>query len=251
MLGSGLAGLLSHVEIIERMPAPELGLPVSTVPGHRGELVLAAAGTMRCAILSGRVHLYEGRSEQEVTAGIRLLTALGVKLVILTNAAGSLNPSFEPGTWMMISDHLNLTGASPLIGPHFLDLSEVYSARLRRCFAAAAERHGIPLHEGVYAGLRGPQYETPAEIRMLRTLGADAVGMSTVLEAIQARALEAEVAGFSCLTNWAAGLSGALSHEEVLRTGQAAAESLITLLLRGLADLHGPGHSPGAGAKPG
>jgi purine-nucleoside phosphorylase len=138
---------------------------------------------------------------------------------------------------MMLSDHLNLTGTSPLVGgPNFVDMSAVYSPELRVRFAAAASAEGIALHEGVYAGLLGPQYETPAEVRMLRILGADAVGMSTVLEAIQARALNMEVAGFSCLTNWAAGLGGeALSHEEVLSTGKAAAEQMLRILTRGLA----------------
>jgi purine-nucleoside phosphorylase len=135
---------------------------------------------------------------------------------------------------MMLSDHLNLTGTTPLLGgPNFVDMSEVYSARLRSRFGAAAEAEDMPLHEGVYAGLLGPQYETPAEIRMLKACGADAVGMSTVLEAIQARALGLEIVGFSCLTNWAAGLSpGALDHGEVLETGRTAAASLVRLIQR-------------------
>lgn len=161
-----------------------------------------------------------------------MLAAAGIKRVILTNAAGTANEDFEPGSWMMIADHLNLTGTTPLLGtPQFIDLTEVYSKKWRAEFTSGAKAEGISLHEGVYAGLVGPQYETPAEVRMLRRLGADAVGMSTVLEAIQARALGIEVAGFSCLTNWAAGISGApLSHSEVLETGKNAAAEFARLL---------------------
>ncbi len=155
-----------------------------------------------------------------------------MRQVILTNAAGTVNRSFEPGSWMMLADHLNLTGTTPLSGSGlFVDLTETYARDWRADFAGAAARAGVTLHEGVYAGVRGPQYETPAEVRMLRTLGADAVGMSTVLEAIQARALGLRVAGFSCLTNWAAGVTGEhLSHEDVLAAGRAAAGDFSRLL---------------------
>jgi purine-nucleoside phosphorylase len=161
---------------------------------------------------------------------------LGVRRLLLTNAAGTLNPQFTTGSWMMLTDHLNLTGTSPLIGgPNFVDMSAVYTPALRTRFATAAREEGLTLHEGVYAGLVGPQYETPAEVRMLRTLGADAVGMSTVLEAIQARAMGLEVAGFSCLTNWAAGLRDlTLNHEEVLAVGKSAAEQMLRILSRAL-----------------
>ena len=145
----------------------------------------------------GRVHLYEGHSARDITTGIRTLAAAGIKRLILTNAAGLANENFSPGSWMMITDHLNLTGTTPLLGSaDFVDMTETYSARWRAEFAAAANAQNIILHEGVYAGCLGPQYETPAEVRMLRSLGADAIGMSTVLEAIQARALGLEVAGF-------------------------------------------------------
>ncbi len=181
--------------------------------------------------MQGRVHLYEGHGPRGVTAGVRWLAAQGAHSMVLTNAAGTLNEGFAPGSWMMLSDHLNLTGASPLEGARFLDLSEVYDADWRGRFRAAAGALGMPLHEGVYAGLRGPQYETPAEVRMLRAMGADAVGMSTVLEAIQARELGLRVAAFSCLTNWAAGIGGGtLDHQEVLDTGKAAADAMIALL---------------------
>jgi purine-nucleoside phosphorylase len=187
-------------------------------------------------IAQGRVHLYEGHRADGVTAATRFLAECGVRRLILTNAAGTLNRAHPPGDWMMLTDQLNLTGASPLLGgPNFVDLSEIYSRRLRGLFTRAAADEKMPLHEGVYAGLVGPQYETPAEIRMLARLGADAVGMSTVLEAIQARALELEVAGFSCLTNWASGISeGPLSHAQVLETGLAAAASFERLLARAL-----------------
>jgi purine-nucleoside phosphorylase len=184
----------------------------------------------------GRVHLYEGRTADEVTAAVRFMENIGVRKLLLTNAAGTLNTKFEPGSWMMLSDHLNLTGTSPLLGgPNFADMSTVYSPKLRARFAGAASAEGLVLHEGVYAGLLGPQYETPAEVRMLRLLGADAVGMSTVLEAIQARALGLQIAGFSCLTNWAAGLgTTALSHDEVIETGRTAAAQMLRILTRGL-----------------
>jgi purine-nucleoside phosphorylase len=190
-------------------------------------------------LMKGRVHLYEGHSPQMVTAGVRWMAGQGIQRLILTNAAGTLHPDFKPGNWMMLSDHLNLTGGTPLEGAAFIDLSAAYDPDWRREFRDAANRLGMPLREGVYAGLRGPQYETPAEIRMLRTLGADAVGMSTVLETIQARALGIPVAAFSCLTNWAAGISPApLDHHEVLETGNQAAQAMIELLARVLGDNH-------------
>ncbi len=235
VLGSGLGRFTDRVEVAARVPYRDLALPQSGVPGHDGEMVLGTVGGTRVAILSGRVHLYEGRGAKEATAGVRLLGALGVRQLILTNAAGTLNDAFRPGEWMMLTDHLNLTGESPLTGgAHFVDLSEVYSLALRARFLAGAAAQGLRLHGGVYAGLRGPQYETPAEIRMLRALGADAVGMSTVLEAIQARALGMEVAAFSCLTNWAAGMAGPLSHQEVVEVGAEAAGALADLLEEGL-----------------
>lgn len=231
VLGSGLGGFTARMEIADRIPFAAAGLPASGVPGHGGELVLGSIGGRRAAVLSGRVHLYEGRAPRDVTAGVRLLAALGVNRLILTNAAGSLRADFLPGSWMMLTDHLNLTGTSPLEGgPNFVDMSEVYSAAARAEFTAAAAARGMALHHGVYAGLRGPQYETPAEIRMLRIMGADAVGMSTVLEAIQARALGLETAAFSCLTNMAAGMAGPLSHGEVMETGRYAADAFADLL---------------------
>lgn len=233
VLGSGLNALANAAAPEKAFSYSEFpALPKPTAEGHGGKFVLAEIGSTHVIYAQGRVHLYEGRSAQEVTATIRLLADAGVKRLILTNAAGSVNENFAPGTWMMIRDHLNLTGTSPLLGrAEFIDMSDIYSAEWRSNFASVAIERKLILNEGVYAGLVGPQYETPAEVRMLHTLGADAVGMSTVLEAIQARALGLEVAGFSCLTNWAAGISaGPLSHAEVLATGKAAAAAFSQLL---------------------
>ncbi len=232
VLGSGLGPFADSLEIKGSFGYGELGLPESKVPGHAGRLLVADLSGAPLLVAKGRVHLYEGWDPQEVVKMVHLFHEVGVKTLVLTNAAGSLNPDFAPGSWMILNDHINLTGRSPLAGgPHFVDMTEVYSRRLREAFHAAASTCGHSLHEGVYAAVNGPQYETPAEIRMLRHLGADAVGMSTVPEAIQARALGLEVAAFSCLTNWGAGLSGQpLSHEEVTATGRTSAASLIEIL---------------------
>lgn len=231
VLGSGLGPLADAVFMEREVSFADAGLPVSSVPGHAGKFVFGKLGEVPVILMKGRVHLYEGHSPRTATAGVRWMAAQGVKQLILTNAAGTLNPDFRPGSWMMISDHLNLTGASPLEGADFVDLSAAYDPVWRGKFRTAAASSGMPLHEGVYAGLRGPQYETPAEIRMLRTLGADAVGMSTVLETIQARSLGLNVAAFSCLTNWAAGISPTpLDHHEVLETGKQSAQAMIELL---------------------
>ncbi len=231
VLGSGLGPLADAVVVEREVPFSEAGLPASSVPGHAGKFVFGTLAGSPVVLMKGRVHLYEGHPARLVTAGVRWMAGQGVKQLILTNAAGTLNPQFHPGTWMMLSDHLNLTATSPLEGADFIDLSVAYDADWRATFRSAAAASGTVLHEGVYAGLRGPQYETPAEIRMLHTLGADAVGMSTVLETIQARSLGLQVAAFSCLTNWAAGITAAtLDHHEVLETGKQAAQSMIGLL---------------------
>jgi purine-nucleoside phosphorylase len=233
VLGSGLGPLADAVAVAREVAFAEAGLPVSSVPGHAGKFVCGKLAGAPVVVMRGRVHLYEGHSPRSVTAGVRWMADQGITRLILTNAAGTLNPDFPPGTWMMLSDHLNLTGVTPLEGADFVDLSAAYDPAWRAEFRAAALASGMPLHEGVYAGLRGPQYETPAEIRMLRALGADAVGMSTVLETIQARSLGLTVAAFSCLTNWAAGLSNTpLDHREVLATGNQAAQAMIGLLTK-------------------
>jgi purine-nucleoside phosphorylase len=208
-------------------------MPAARVAGHAGRFVWGHLAGRRVVMQQGRVHLYEGHSASEVTTGIRVMAAAGVREVVLTNAAGILNEAYAPGDWMLLRDHLNLTGTSPLIGrPAFIDMSEIYSPRLPTRWRQSAAEQGITLHEGVYAGVLGPQYETPAEIRMLKVLGADAVGMSTVLEAIEARALGLEIVGLSCLTNYAAGLRAQpLRHEDVLRASEGAVVALVALLV--------------------
>lgn len=233
VLGSGLGAMAEAFGIEAEVPYGDVpGLSASTVPGHAGRFVLANHGGKPLLLAQGRRHLYEGLSAAEVTASIRFMHSVGVRRVVLTNAAGAIHPSFEVGGLMLITDHLNLQGTTPLLGgPHFHDMSEVYSLAWRERFLTAAASCGLKLHAGVYAALLGPQYETPAEIRMLRTLGADAVGMSTVPEAIQARALGMEVVGISMLTNWAAGLKPqTLHHSEVVAVGQAASGDLARLL---------------------
>jgi len=237
VLGSGLGRFAENLPQTFSVDYGAIdGLPVSGVPGHAGRFVVASLVGQPLLIAQGRVHLYEGWSAQDVVKNISLMHAIGIRKILLTNAAGTLNSSYLPGSWMMLSDHINLLGASPLSGgPNFVDMSHVYSPRLRGIFLQIAKEAGITLHEGVYAAMHGPQFETPAEIRMLKAIGSDAVGMSTVPEAIQARALGMEVAGFSCLTNWAAGLSPTpLSHEDVHAVGQDAAGQMIELLLKAL-----------------
>jgi purine-nucleoside phosphorylase len=240
VLGSGLGGVVAGFAIEAEVPFSEVeGMPASTVPGHLGRFVLVRPNGVPVLIAQGRSHLYEGLSAVAVTAQVRAMHSLGVRTLVLSNAAGAIHADFQPGELMVISDHLNLTGTSPLVGgPHFHDMGAVYSKHLRLRMQAAAAAAGIILREGVYAGLLGPQYETPAEVRMLRTLGADAVGMSTVLEAIQARALGMEVLGISTLTNWAAGLKDeSLCHHDVMTVGGQVADTM-TMLLRSVFDLN-------------
>jgi purine-nucleoside phosphorylase len=233
ILGSGLSGVVDAFGVEAEVSFAEVpGLSASTVPGHIGRFVLVRVADTPVLFAQGRRHLYEGLSAFEVTASIRFMHHLGIRRVVLTNAAGAIKASMAVGELMLISDHLNLQGTTPLLGgAHFHDMSEVYSSSWRQRFHQTAKDLQLPLHEGVYAALLGPQYETPAEIRMLRTLGADAVGMSTVPEAIQARALGMEVAGISMLTNWAAGLKPQkLDHTEVVTVGRQASFGLATLL---------------------
>ncbi|GAA2020204.1 purine-nucleoside phosphorylase [Nakamurella flavida] len=203
------------------------GFRPPTVEGHSGSVRSIPIGDKRALVLLGRTHLYEGTGVASVVHGVRVAIAAGAKLVVLTNAAGGLRTDMSPGQPVLISDHLNLTATSPLVGATFVDLTDLYSPRLRDL----ARTLSPGLAEGVYAQLPGPHFETPAEIRMLRGMGADLVGMSTVLEAIAARAGGAEVFGLSLVTNMAAGMTGApLDHEEVLATGRAAAQEMGTLL---------------------
>jgi purine-nucleoside phosphorylase len=239
VLGSGLGSVAESFGIEGELPYTQVsGLHASTVPGHAGRFVLTRPGGVPVLIAQGRNHLYEGLTAAQATAQVRIMHDLGVRTIVLTNAAGAVNTDFKVGGLMLISDHLNLTGTSPLLGgPNFKDMTEIYTKRLRLALHEIAAKESIQLFEGVYAGLLGPQYETPAEIRMLRTIGADAVGMSTVLEAIQARAIGMEVIGISTLTNWAAGISGeALSHTEVMDVGKSVIGAM-TALLSGLGKL--------------
>ncbi len=230
VLGSGFHGADGLVEAARRIPFGEIpGFAAATVAGHKGEAVLGTLCHCPVVVLSGRAHAYEGHSLAGVTFPIRVLAALGIRALLLTNAAGAINRKFAPGEFMALKDHLNFMGGSPLAGPvwpgwsRFVDLSSVYDPELRRLARAAARAVGVRLHEGVYAAVPGPNYETPAEIRALGRLGADAVGMSTVPEAIVARQCGLPVLALSCLTNPAAGLARkALAHEDVLRVAAAA-----------------------------
>lgn len=233
VLGSGLGPVADEFEFESEIPYAEVpGLSASKVPGHAGRFIMARHRGKPLLIAQGRRHLYEGLTAAKVTAPIRFMRRLGVKRVILTNAAGAIRSDLEVGGLMLITDHLNLQGTSPLVGSAtFADMSVVYSRSWREKFAAGAKSVGLKLHTGVYAAVLGPQYETPAEVRMLRTLGADAVGMSTVPEAIQARALGMKVVGISMLTNWAAGLKPQkLNHVEVVAAGEKVSEDLARLL---------------------
>lgn len=237
VLGSGLGSLVDRFELLDEVGYHDVeGLHTSSVPGHSGRFALVRCGEQQLLIAQGRVHLYEGLSAYQATAIVRAISALSPKAVILTNAAGAINTSFQQPGWMGITDHINLTGTSPLIGhPSFVDLTEAYDRELLQATRRLADDHKIAYAEGVYAGVLGPQYETPAEIKMLRTLGADAVGMSTVLETIEARAQELRVLGLSCLTNWGAGIAAEnLNHADVVQRGDTAVDDLETLV-RGLA----------------
>jgi purine-nucleoside phosphorylase len=239
VLGSGMGPVAERVAGAVAIPYDEIvEFPAAGVAGHAGRLVLGELGGASVAVLQGRVHLYEGWSPEDVTFGVRLLAALGSRAVLLGNAAGAVSPALAPGDLVRITDQLNLTGQNPLtgpnddrLGPRFPDMSAAYDPGLGALLEAAAAREGIGLKAGVYAGVAGPSYETPAEIRMLRTLGADLVGMSTVLEAIALRHAGVRVAGLSLVTNLAAGTGGPpLRHEDVLAAGRAAGERLARLV---------------------
>lgn len=243
VLGSGLGGFADRLTDTVRVPYSEIpGFAEVTVAGHRGELVLGRVQDVEVACLSGRVHLYEGHAPARVVFGVRLLAALGCGSVLLTNAAGGIRPGLSPGSLLLVSDHVNLTGANPLVGPseqslpRFPDMTHAYDVRLRALAHEAALQEGIPLQEGVYAGVLGPSYETPAEIRMLRTLGADVVGMSTVHEVIALRHRSVRVGTVSVVTNLAAGLSARpLDHADVQTAADAAHDRLSRLLERWIA----------------
>jgi purine-nucleoside phosphorylase len=239
VLGSGLGGFADAVEGAVELPYAEIpGWPVSTAIGHAGTLVLGELAGVPVAVMKGRAHLYEGVPAARVVFGIRVLGTLGIESLVLTNACGAIDPGVAPGTLVAVSDHLNLQGTSPLVGPNdealgprFPDMTDAYDPAYRALAREAAERLGIALGEGVYAAWLGPAFETPAEIRMLRTLGADLVGMSTVPEVLAARHMGIRCLALSCVTNAAAGvLPEPIDHERVLEVGARAAGDLVALL---------------------
>ncbi len=238
VLGSGLGDFAQQLEGSTVIPFSQIpGFPVATVEGHAGEVVIGSCGGQAVVALRGRVHYYEGHPQQVVTIPVRVMKQLGIHTLILTNAAGGINLDFSAGALMLISDHINCSGSNPLIGPNldefgprFPDMTDIYTRALRVRLKQDAQAAGIPLQEGVYAMFSGPSYETPAEIRMLRTLGADAVGMSTVPEAIVARHAGIRVIGISCITNMAAGILGPLEHAEVMATAQRVKSDFIRLV---------------------
>jgi purine-nucleoside phosphorylase len=239
VLGSGLGAFADELAGPEVLPYDQIpGWPVSTAVGHAGRLVFGKIEQLELVVMAGRAHYYEGYTPDQVTFGVRELARLGVRTIVFTNAAGGINLGYAQGALVLISDHINLQGFNPLVGPNddslgprFPDMSDAYSAECRAIAKQAAASCGIPLHEGVYAAMTGPSYETPAEIRFLRTIGADLVGMSTVPEVIVANHMGLNCLAISCVTNMAAGiLHRKISHEEVLETGARVHGTLVRLL---------------------
>jgi purine-nucleoside phosphorylase len=239
VLGSGLGGFADSLTDATRVPYAEIpAFPQSTAIGHAGQMVIGKAGDVPVAAMQGRVHLYEGYSAQQVTFPIRVFRRMGIRAVILTNAAGGINLSYSQGALVLIRDHINLQGENPLVGPNddrfgvrFPDMTHAYAKDYREFAHTEFAKHGLTLHEGVYAGLLGPSYETPAEIEYLRRIGADLVGMSTVAEVIAARHMGIKVLAISCVTNMAAGiLDQPLSHAEVMETGERVKTTFEALL---------------------
>ena len=241
VLGSGLGNYADTLEASTVIPYTKIpNMSVSSVSGHAGQLVIGEKSGRTIVAMQGRTHLYEGHSADDVVFGVRMMATLGAKTLLITNAAGGANTSFNVADLMLIEDHLNLTGTSSLMGPNddsmgprFLDMTEAYDAGLRKIANSAAASLGFQLQKGVYAGLLGPAYETPAEVRMLHRMGADAVGMSTVLEVLAARHMGMNVLGISCITNKAAGLGEhALDHDEIKETAAVVNERFTSLLDR-------------------
>ena len=246
VLGSGLGAFADELTESTAIAYSEIpGFAKATVEGHAGKMVVGKAGEVPIAAMQGRFHFYEGYALDDVTFPVRVLRLLGVETLILTNAAGSLNTEFTPGSLMVISDHINLMGANPLIGPNddrfgprFPDLTSTYDPDLQNLVIEEAKAIDIEMRRGVYAALTGPSYETPAEIHMVRTLGADAVGMSTVPEAIVARQMEMRLIGISCITNLAAGVSNRpIDHSQVMEIGKRVRAQFTELLRRVIARL--------------
>jgi purine-nucleoside phosphorylase len=239
VLGSGLGGFADELTGATRIPYLKIPhFPRSTAVGHAGNLVIGRIGTIAVAGMQGRVHLYEGYGASNVAFPIRVMARMGIRAVILTNAAGGINPAFSQGCLVALTDHINLQGVNPLIGPNderfgprFPDMTDAYAKAYREATLTEGKKLGIAMHEGVYAALPGPSYETPAEIHYLRAIGADLVGMSTVPEVIAARHLGMKVLGISCVTNMAAGmLDRPLNHKEVLETGERVKVQFVALL---------------------
>jgi purine-nucleoside phosphorylase len=248
VLGSGLSRLGDHLSpLVGRAPFGDVGLPSTGVAGHRGEIAVGSMGTAQVALLAGRVHAYEGHPPSRVVAAVRALAAWGVPRLIITSAVGGLHAEQPPGTLVRLVDHINLSGQNPLVGvppwpgrPRFPDLSGAYDAEMGAALSCAADKLGIPLPTGVYAAMSGPSYETPAEVRMLRILGGDVVGMSTVMEIIAATDAGMKAIGISVIANPAAGLTAEpLRHEDVTREVDAAAGRLESLLVEFLASCPG------------
>lgn len=247
ILGSGLGDYADTMEVVETLDYHDIeGFPVSTVPGHKGRFVFGYAGGVPIIAMQGRVHFYEGYKPQDVVLPIRLMKLMGAKVLFLTNAAGGINRSFNAGDFMLITDQISMSVPSPLIGENidelgvrFPDMSEVYSRRLRKIIENSAVTAGVPLRKGVYIQTTGPQYETPAEIRAYERLGADAVGMSTAIEAIAARHAGMEICGISCISNLAAGISvNPLTHAEVQETADRVAPLFKKLVTQAIKDIH-------------
>jgi purine-nucleoside phosphorylase len=239
VLGSGLGAFADELAGAVRIPHAKIsGFPRSTAIGHAGRLVIGNVGTIAVAAMQGRVHAYEGYSPKEVVFPMRVLGRMGIRAAILTNAAGGINLEYKQGALVVLHDHINLQGTNPLIGPNderfgprFPDMTQAYTKAYREAALVEAKRLGIEIHEGVYAALSGPSYETPAEIRYLRTIGADLVGMSTVPEVIVARHMGIRVLGISCVTNMAAGiLDQEINHAEVMETGERVKTQFVALL---------------------
>ena len=247
ILGSGLGNFAEKVQIVETLDYKDIeGFPVSTVPGHKGRFLFGYVEDVPMVIMQGRVHYYEGYSMKEVTLPIRLMKLMGAKVLFLTNASGGINTEYHAGDFMLMEDHISSFIPSPLIGPNdedmgprFPDMSDVYKKEMREIIRRVAKEENIPLQEGVYVQFTGPAYETPAEIRMARLLGADAVGMSTVCEAIVANHMGMAVCGISCITNMASGiLPQPLSHTEVQETADRVAPLFERLVSKSLAAIY-------------
>jgi purine-nucleoside phosphorylase len=241
VLGSGLGRLADELEDAVEVPYGEIpGWPISTAVGHAGVLVLGSVDAVPIAVMRGRAHVYEGIGADRAVFGVRVLARLGVRTLVVTNAAGAINEAYRPGQLVLVSDHVNLMGTSPLVGPNddelgprFPDLGDAYDPELRRLARDGASRLGVELSEGVYGAWLGPQFETPAEIRFMRTIGCDLAGMSTVPEVIAARHVGLRCLGISVVTNMAAGIGGRIDHDDVLSVG-AEAEPRLAALLREL-----------------